>query len=87
VLIGTLIGFLMPLGLMFQSAAIAAWGWALAAGGSRVLGAVGVIGGLAMLGALGLSFAVTNPLLLMGALAGTAAWAMAVGMVLLRAKA
>src|SRR6185312_1492061 len=41
VLIGTMISLLMPIGLAFQSAAIAAWGWALSASGSRVAGAIG----------------------------------------------
>ena len=49
VLIGTLIGLLMPLGLMFQSAAIAAWGWALVASRmSRVLGVIAMIAGVGL---------------------------------------
>ncbi len=87
VLIGTLIGFLMPLGLMFQSAAIAAWGWALVASGmSRVLGVIALIAGAGLVAALATSFAAMNPFVLMGAMAMMAAWAMAVGAVLLRAN-
>jgi hypothetical protein len=87
VLIGTLIGFFMPLGLMFQSAAIAAWGWALVASGmSRVLGVIALIAGVGLAALLATSFAAMNPFVLMGAMAVMAAWAMAVGAMLLRSK-
>ncbi len=71
-LVGTLIRFLMPLGLAFQSAAVAAWGFALFT--SRVSGAAGIFGitaGLAMFGALAITAASMNPFVLMGTLAGT----------------
>ena len=85
VLIGTLIGFLMPLGLMFQSAAIAAWGWALVASGlSRVLGVIAMVAGAGLVAVLATSFAAMNPFVLMGAMAVMAAWAMTVGATLLR---
>jgi hypothetical protein len=85
VLMGTLIGLLMPIGLMFQSAAMAAWGWALIASGvSRLAGILGVGMGVVLLGALAWSFAAANPLVLMGAIAATAAWAVIAGAVLLR---
>jgi hypothetical protein len=84
VLIGTIVSFLMPIGLLLQSAAIAAWGWALNANGSRVLGAIGMgLGGLLVL-ALGSSFVMMNPMVLMGALAATSVWAMMVGVLLMR---
>jgi hypothetical protein len=87
VLIGTLIGFLMPLGLMFQSAAIAAWGWALVASGmSRVLGVIALIAGAGLVALLATSFAAMSPLVLMGGIGATALWAMAVGVVLIRAR-
>src|SRR5580693_3936662 len=47
----TAIAFLMPIGLAFQGAAIASWGAALWRG-SRIAGAIGVLFGFGMLGAL-----------------------------------
>ncbi|HEX4295270.1 MAG TPA: hypothetical protein VHZ29_14135 [Rhizomicrobium sp.] len=85
VLIGTLIGFLMPIGLAFQSAAIACWGWALSA--SRLSRAAGVFGlalGAISLAALASNLAAPNPLVLMGAIAATSVWAVVTGIVLLR---
>jgi hypothetical protein len=85
VLIGTLIGFLMPIGLAFQSAAIACWGWALLA--SRISRAAGVFGlglGAIALAALASSLAAMNPIVLMGAIAATSVWAVVAGIVLLR---
>ncbi len=85
VLMGTLVSFLMPIGLMFQSAAIAAWGWALTASGqSRVAGLFGLVMGSLMLVALGASFTAMNPFALMGAIVGTALWAMVAGALLLK---
>ncbi|HXC56242.1 MAG TPA: hypothetical protein VNU97_13165 [Rhizomicrobium sp.] len=85
VLIGALISFLMPLGLAFQSAAIAAWGWALVASGmSRVLGVIAMLAGAGLVAALASSFAAMNPFALMGAMAAIAAWAMAAGVLLAR---
>jgi hypothetical protein len=85
VLMGTLIGFLMPLGLAFQSAAMAAWGWALLAGGAaRAAGTFGVaMGGLAL---VALGAASTNPIVPMAALAATAVWALVVGVTLMRGE-
>jgi hypothetical protein len=85
VLIGALIGFLMPLGLAFQSAAIACWGWALAASGvSRAAGVFALALGAVALAALATSFTAMNPLVLMGAIAATSVWAVVAGIVLLR---
>lgn len=85
VLAFTLIGFLMPIGLAFQSAAIACWGWALAASGvSRAAGLFGLLAGGAAFAALVASYATTNPLAQMGAIAVTSLWAIAAGIVLLR---
>jgi hypothetical protein len=85
VLMGTMVGFLMPIGLAFQSAAIACWGWALAASGmARVVGFIGVALGLVLIVALGIGVATMNPLALMAAIAATALWAITVGTLLLR---
>jgi len=85
VLIGALIGFLMPIGLAFQSAAIACWGWALTASGvSRAAGVLGLALGTIALAALASSLAAMNPLVLMGAIAATSVWAVVAGIVLLR---
>lgn len=81
---GTTISFMMPIGLAFQSAAIAAWGWALSVSGSRTLGAVGIgLGGMLVV-ALGSSFLMMNPFVLMGAIAATSVWAALVGVSLMR---
>lgn len=85
VLIGTSVSFLMPIGLAFQSAAIAAWGWALTASGSRAAGLFGLVLGLALIAALAASFAMGNPMLMMGAIVGTSVWAVVAGIVLMRA--
>jgi hypothetical protein len=85
VLIGALIGFLMPIGLAFQSAAIACWGWALVASRtSRAGGVFALALGAAALAALASSLGGMNPLVLMGAIAATSAWAIVAGIVLLR---
>ena len=85
VLIGALIGFLMPIGLAFQSAAIACWGWALVASRpSRAAGVFALALGIAALAALASSLAGMNPLVLMGAIAATSVWAVVAGIVLLR---
>jgi hypothetical protein len=75
-LVGIAIGWLMPLGLAFQAAAVAAWGLALR-GVMRVLA---VLGGAAMLAGL----ATGNPLAAMAALGGMALWAAVSGALLLR---
>jgi len=78
VLVGTMIGWLMPLGLAFQAAAMAAWGVALAAARKWIVGVAAVLGGGAMLAAL----AMGNPLATMAALGGTALWAALAGTLL-----
>lgn len=84
-LVGTLIGLLMPIGLAFQSAAIAAWGWTLVAGAvSRIAGVIGLALGGAALAALAATAGTMNPFVLMGAVAATALWAVVAGIVLLR---
>ncbi len=88
VLMGTLVSFLMPIGLMFQSAAIIAWGGALTASGmARLIGVLGMAAGTVMLAASASSFVAPSPLVLMVTIAGTAAWSLAVGAVLMRARA
>jgi hypothetical protein len=84
-LVGTLIRFLMPIGLAFQSVAIAAWGFALFISRvSRGAGIFGIFAGLAMFGALAATAAAMNPFVLMGTIAGTATWAVIAGLVLMR---
>jgi hypothetical protein len=84
-LVGTLIGLLMPIGLAFQSAAIAAWGWALAASGvSRIAGVLGLVLGGAVFAALAATAGAMSPLVLMGGIAATSLWAIVAGIVLLR---
>ena len=70
----TAIGFLMPLGLAFQGAAIASWGAALWRT-SRIPGSTGVLFGLVMLGALAANVARPNPMLVMGSLIVPMLWA------------
>ncbi len=84
VLMGSLIGILMPAGLAFQSAGIAAWGAALLTGGKRMTGLLGLVLGGAMLAGAALGAVTMNPLALMGAIAGTALWAMLAGATMLR---
>ncbi len=84
-LVGTLIRFLMPIGLAFQSAAMAAWGLALWAGHkSRAAGAFGLIAGLLLLVAFGATASTMNPAVLMSALPVLAIWAAVTGTVMLR---
>lgn len=84
VLMGTAISFLMPVGLAFQSAAVAAWGWALTASGSRGLGLAALATGTVMIAAMVAGLATMNPIALMIGIAGSAMWAMLAGIALLR---
>jgi len=84
VLMGTAISFLMPVGLAFQSAAVAAWGWALTASGSRGLGLAALATGTLMIAAMVAGLATMNPIALMIGIAGSAMWAMLAGIALLR---
>jgi hypothetical protein len=87
VLVGTAIGILMPIGLMFQSGAIAAWGWALAESGlSPKVGYAGIAASVVLLAVLTMSFGPSNPLVLMGAIAVTAVWSATVGILLMRTQ-
>jgi hypothetical protein len=74
VLVGTLIGWLMPIGLAFQAAAIAAWGFALR-GMARV--AAVLLGGAMLAGLV-----TGSPVATMGALGGTVLWAALAGMLM-----
>jgi len=84
VLIGALISTLMPIGLAFQSAGIAAWGWSLLTNGAgRIAGILGLlVGGLAF-AAIGATVTAINPLMLMGVMAATAIWAVVTGILLM----
>ena len=79
----TAIGFLMPIGLMFQGASIASWGAALWRR-SRIAGGIGVLFGLLMLGALTANFARPNPVFLMGSLIAPMLWAFVAAWLLIR---
>jgi hypothetical protein len=79
----TAIGFLMPIGLAFQGAAIASWGAALWRG-SRLAGAIGLLFGLGMLGTLAANIVRPNPLLVMGLLIVPMLWAFVAAWQLLR---
>ncbi len=85
VLIGAMIGVLMPIGLAFQSLGITAWGFALAIRGpSRIVGVFGLLFGIGIIGALAASLAALNPFVVMGAIGGMVLWAMAVGLLLMK---
>jgi MFS family permease len=79
----TAIGFLMPIGLAFQGSAVASWGAALWRS-SRIVGAVGILFGLGMLGALAANIARPNPVLLIGSLIASTLWAFVATWPLLR---
>jgi hypothetical protein len=85
VLIANMTRFMMPIGLAFQSAAIAAWGWALTAAGRRALGLFAILMGTATVVAIGANaILLFNPFVLMGAIVATAVWAIAVGIAMVR---
>ena len=85
VLVGALIRFLMPIGVAFQSIGIAGWGWALfASRRSRVAGIIGLAIGVGAFLALVSTATTMNPIVLMGAIAGTTLWAITVGTVFAR---
>lgn len=83
VLVGTLISLLMPIGLAFQSAAVAWWGATLWTT-SRIASLAGLALGIGAFAALAATAGTMNPLVLMGAVAATSLWAVVAGIVLLR---
>jgi hypothetical protein len=84
ILMGSLVGVLQPMGVAFQAAAIAAWGWALVGNGARMFGAFALLLGAALLAAVGASVIFVNPLYLIAGMVGTMAWAMILGARMLR---
>lgn len=84
VLVGALIGVLMPAGIAFQAGAFAAWGTALMGSGRRVAGAFGVLLGVAMIAGVAAGIATANPVALMGGIVGTAVWAIVGGATMMR---
>jgi hypothetical protein len=85
VLVGTMIRFVMPIGLAFQSAAMAAWGLALfASRTSRAAGAFGLVAGVALLAAFAATATSMNPIVLMGAMGVLALWAVIAGGVMFK---
>lgn len=79
----TAIGFLMPAGLAFQGASITSWGVALWHG-PRIAGAIGILFGLGMLGALAANAVRPNPVFLMGSLIIPTVWAFVAAWLLIR---
>ena len=85
VLIGAALRVLMPMGLAFQGAAALVWGPVLVScrGSARVGGVIGLVLGVAVSAAIGISIQSVNPIGLMIAIVATAAWALTAGLVLL----
>ena len=84
-LMGALIGVLMPIGLAFQSLGVTAWGYALVIrGSSRIAGALGLLLGVGIACALAVSYATPNPFVVMGAIVGLAFWSFVVGLLLMK---
>ncbi len=86
VLCGSAIRFLVPIGLAFQAASIASWGVALLRGPSRLGGIIGLLFGLGVLGALTVTFATMNPMVVMGAMAVRTLWGFVAGWLLMARK-
>ncbi|HEX3672930.1 MAG TPA: hypothetical protein VHU87_01530 [Rhizomicrobium sp.] len=81
-LCSSFIRVLMPMGLAFQAAAMAAWSWALLRSGvARALGVCGLAAGGALLAAIGAQ--AQNPLVPMAAIGVLALWALGVGVVMM----
>ncbi|HEY2071360.1 MAG TPA: hypothetical protein VGG48_17515 [Rhizomicrobium sp.] len=85
VLCGSFIAVLMPMGLAFQSAGVAAWGVGLLRTGSRVAGAAGLLIGGGLLAALVLQ--PMNPFAAMAGIVGLAVWAIVAGVAMLSGRA
>jgi hypothetical protein len=88
VLAGSLIRFLMPMGLAFQAAGAACWGVALwrAARPDRMAGGLGLAVGALVLAGLAATITGLDGMLVMGAFAGQAVWQIALGVGLIRAR-
>src|SRR5262249_40905591 len=83
---GTMISFLMPLGIGFQSAGIAAWGTGLLQTRRRGAGLAGLAVGAIGLAAIIAGSMTNNPMILMACIAGLALWAAVAGTTMLRAQ-
>lgn len=86
IVVGTTVQFLMPVGILFQSAGITAWGMGLSQASRRVLGLLGLLVGAACFAAAAASLVTGQPMLLMAAIVGLALWAFVAGAVLLSRK-
>jgi hypothetical protein len=86
VLIGAAVSVLMPMGSAFLGAAALAWGVALTPmrGKARIGGALALALGVVIVAATGASLQAVGMIGLIVALLGSAAWAMAAGVLLLR---
>jgi hypothetical protein len=87
VLVGTLIRFLMPIGLAFQGAAAMSWGVALWRSARRVAGGVAFAFGALLVAALGVTITELNPYVLMGGFLSQALWLIVLGAGLVRTPA
>jgi hypothetical protein len=87
VLCGAAIRYLMPMGILFQSAGVASWGWALLRSGiSRGAGIMGLLIGGAIIAALAATVAALNPIVVMGGIGAQALWVAGAGVLLIRRK-
>ena len=84
---GTMISFLMPLGIGFQSAGIVAWSAGLLRTPRRSAGIAGLVIGLLILTATIAGLSTMNPIALMGGIAGLAVWAVVAGSAMFGRKA
>lgn len=84
---GTLISFLMPLGIGFQAAGMVAWGSGLFRTKSRLAGLAGLAIGLIVIAGIAASLTSGNPMALMAGIAGLALWAAIAGSTMVRTKA
>jgi hypothetical protein len=84
ILCGTLIRFLMPMGLLFQSAAMVSWSSVIVGrrGSRLVAGVLGVAGGVLLIGALLAPLPRLREHVLLGGIAVIAAWYLALAAVL-----
>jgi hypothetical protein len=84
VLITTVVRFVMPISLGFQALSVCLWGLAMLSSRLPVSGAVALLLGLALVGAVGLGAAGGLPMAFMAAFAAMSLWGLIAGVVLLR---
>jgi hypothetical protein len=86
ILLGTLIGFLMPLGLVFQFVAMLAWSWAIVRrpGLARAVGLSGLALGTLLVGAIFAMPAAMAAHVILGGVAMQAVWYLAIAALLFK---